>query len=69
MLPPTGQQVRKLIADGLIIKMPPRVHSRFRARRHAEAVAKGRHCGYGALGAARKKLQGCWGAGAEERVE
>ena len=41
------QQVRKLIADGLIIKMPPRVHSRFRARRHAEAVAKGRHCGYG----------------------
>ena len=39
--------MRKLIKDGFIIRKPPTVHSRSRARRAAEAKAKGRHTGYG----------------------
>nr|GMD30655.1 60S ribosomal protein L19-3 [Ipomoea batatas] len=39
--------VRKLINDGLIIKKPAKIQSRFRARRALEAKRKGRSCGYG----------------------
>lgn len=41
--------MRKLIKDGLIFRKQPVIHSRDRARRNAEAKAKGRHTGYGAL--------------------
>jgi large subunit ribosomal protein L19e len=52
ILPPsfhftTGQNVRKLIKDGFIIRKPTKIHSRSRARASAEAKAKGRHTGYG----------------------
>ena len=40
--------MRKLIKDGFVIRKPEIIHSRARARRHAEAKAKGRHTGYGA---------------------
>jgi large subunit ribosomal protein L19e len=42
-----GQNIRKLIKDGLIIKKPVVVHSRFRVRKNTIARRKGRHCGYG----------------------
>ena len=42
-----GQNIRKLIKDGLIIKKPQIIHSRARARKAAEARRKGRHSGYG----------------------
>ena len=42
-----GQNVRKLIKDGLIIKKPQIVHSRSRVRKADEARRKGRHTGYG----------------------
>lgn len=35
--------------DGFVIKKPTKIHSRARARRAAEAKAKGRHTGYGML--------------------
>ncbi|XP_063707531.1 large ribosomal subunit protein eL19 [Culicoides brevitarsis] len=41
------QNIRKLIKDGLIIKKPVVVHSRYRVRKATEARRKGRHCGYG----------------------
>jgi len=41
------QNIRKLIKDGFIIRKPPIVHSRARARRHLEAKRKGRHSGPG----------------------
>jgi len=41
------QNIRKLIKDGLVIRKPTVIHSRARARRQAEAKAKGRHSGYG----------------------
>ena len=44
---PAGQNIRKLVKDGLVVKRPIAVHSRSRVRRYAEAKAKGRHCGYG----------------------
>lgn len=43
----SGQSIRKLIKDGLIIKKPVVVHSRFRVRKNTLARRKGRHCGYG----------------------
>ena len=43
----TGQNIRKLIKDGLIIKKPVAVHSRARVRKHTEARRKGRHSGFG----------------------
>jgi len=43
----TRQSVRKLIKDGLIIKKPVAVHSRFRTRKNLEARRKGRHMGHG----------------------
>ena len=42
-----GQNVRKLIKDGLIIKKPQVIHSRSRVLRALEAKRKGRHRGYG----------------------
>lgn len=41
------QAIRKLVKDGLIIKKPQAVHSRFRTRLMAEAKKKGRHSGPG----------------------
>lgn len=42
-----GQSVRKLVKDGLIIKKPVAVHSRYRTRKNNEARRKGRHMGHG----------------------
>lgn len=42
-----GQNIRKLIKDGFIIRKPTKIHSRSRARRMKEAKRKGRHSGYG----------------------
>lgn len=42
-----GQSVRKLIKDGLVLKKPQEIHSRFRVRQMAEAKRKGRHAGIG----------------------
>jgi large subunit ribosomal protein L19e len=41
------QNIRKMVRDGFIIRKPAKIHSRARARRAAEAKAKGRHTGYG----------------------
>lgn len=41
------QAVRKLIKDGLVLKKPQAIHSRFRVRQMAEAKRKGRHSGPG----------------------
>lgn len=41
------QAIRKLVKDGLIIKKPQAVHSRFHTRKMAEAKKKGRHSGPG----------------------
>lgn len=43
----TGQQIRKLVKDGLIIRKPVTVHSRARCRKNTLARRKGRHTGYG----------------------
>ncbi|KAG5458377.1 MAG: ribosomal protein L19 [Olpidium bornovanus] len=42
-----GRNVRKLIDDGLVIKKPHAIHSRFRVRQNAAAKRKGRHTGTG----------------------
>jgi large subunit ribosomal protein L19e len=39
--------VRKLIKDGLVIRRPPQMHSRARARQRLEEKQKGRHSGTG----------------------
>jgi len=39
--------VRKLIKDGLVVKKATIIHSRTRAREHAEAKRRGRHTGAG----------------------
>lgn len=44
---PSGQQIRKLIKDGLIIRKPVTVHSRARCRKNTLARRKGRHMGIG----------------------
>ncbi|KAJ1351756.1 60S ribosomal protein L19 [Parelaphostrongylus tenuis] len=41
------QNVRRLIKDGLVIRKPEVVHSRYRARLYEEARRKGRHSGHG----------------------
>ncbi|RIA98035.1 ribosomal protein L19/L19e domain-containing protein [Glomus cerebriforme] len=41
------QDIRKLIKDGLIIKKPQTIHSRFRVREKLIAKRKGRHTGPG----------------------
>lgn len=43
----TGQNIKKLIKDGLIIKKPHAIHSRSRVERALAAKRKGRHSGYG----------------------
>lgn len=45
--PFAGQNIRKLVKDGFIIRKPTSIHSRSRARRMKEAKRKGRHSGYG----------------------
>lgn len=45
----TGQQIRKLVKDGLIIRKPVTVHSRARCRKNTLARRKGRHMGTGML--------------------
>ncbi|GAY35820.1 hypothetical protein CUMW_018720 [Citrus unshiu] len=47
LLPSAGQNIRKLVKDGFIIRKPTKIHSRSRARRMKEAKRKGRHSGYG----------------------
>lgn len=42
-----GQNIRKLIKDGLIIRKPVAVHSRARVRKNTIARRKGRHSGHG----------------------
>ncbi|MGH0155078.1 UNVERIFIED_CONTAM: hypothetical protein FKN15_044347 [Acipenser sinensis] len=42
-----GQQIRKLVKDGLIIRKPVTVHSRARCRKNTLARRKGRHMGIG----------------------
>ncbi|KAJ1554289.1 60S ribosomal protein L19, partial [Nowakowskiella sp. JEL0078] len=41
------QNIRKLAKDGLIIKKPVLIHSRYRVREHLAAKRKGRHTGTG----------------------
>jgi len=41
------QNIRKLIKDGFIIRKPPIMHSRYRARVYNAAKLKGRHTGTG----------------------
>ncbi|VDN34060.1 unnamed protein product [Gongylonema pulchrum] len=41
------QNIRLLVKDGLIIRKPVAVHSRYRARKNLEARRKGRHMGRG----------------------
>uniref|UniRef100_A0A1I7YBV9 Large ribosomal subunit protein eL19 n=1 Tax=Steinernema glaseri TaxID=37863 RepID=A0A1I7YBV9_9BILA len=41
------QNIRRLARDGLILKKPTAVHSRYRARVMMEARRKGRHMGTG----------------------
>jgi large subunit ribosomal protein L19e len=41
------KNIRKLIKDGFILKKPPVMHSRARARKLKEQKKKGRHCGPG----------------------
>ncbi|CCX34084.1 ribosomal protein L19e [Pyronema domesticum] len=41
------QTIRKLVADGLIIKKPQAMHSRSRTRALQDAKRAGRHTGYG----------------------
>jgi large subunit ribosomal protein L19e len=43
----SGQNIRKLVKDGLIIRKPVKVHSRARVRKNTEARRKGRHMGHG----------------------
>lgn len=50
-----GQQIRKLVKDGLIIKKPVTVHSRARCRKNTLARRKGRHMGVGVY-----QLNGIW---------
>merc|ERR1712225_162893 len=39
--------IRKLAKDGLVIKKPTKIHSRFSVRQHLAAKRKGRHTGTG----------------------
>jgi len=41
------KNIKKLIKDGFILKKPPVMHSRARARKYHEAKRKGRHMGMG----------------------
>merc|ERR1712196_567475 len=39
--------IRKLAKDGLVIKKPTKIHSRYSVRKHLAAKRKGRHTGTG----------------------
>ena len=39
--------IRKIVKDGLIVKKPTVVHSKFRHQAHMDAKRKGRHTGHG----------------------
>ncbi len=41
------QNIRRLVRDGLIIRKPPKIHSRSRVRARDLAKSKGRHTGPG----------------------
>jgi len=43
----SGLNIRKLAKDGLVIKKPCKVHSRYSQRKHLAAKRKGRHTGTG----------------------
>ena len=43
----SGQNFRKLIKDGYVIRKPAAIHSRARVNKRNEAKAKGRHSGMG----------------------
>jgi large subunit ribosomal protein L19e len=43
----SGQNVRKLVKDGFIIRKPNAIHSRFRINRRLAQKRKGRHTGTG----------------------
>ena len=43
----SGLNIRKLAKDGLVIKKPCKVHSRYSVRKHLAAKRKGRHTGTG----------------------
>jgi hypothetical protein len=43
--PRAGQNIRKLIEDGFVIRKPTVIHSRSRVNRRDEAKRKGRHQG------------------------
>merc|ERR1712167_437464 len=45
--------IRKLAKDGLVIKKPTKVHSRYSVRKKLAAKRKGRHCGLGSVKATR----------------
>merc|ERR1712130_542079 len=45
--------IRKLAKDGLVIKKPCKVHSRYSVRKHLAAKRKGRHTGTGSALVAR----------------
>ena len=47
MLACVGQNFRKLIADGYVIRKPVAIHSRARVNKRNEAKSKGRHTGTG----------------------
>jgi Ribosomal protein L19e len=60
-----GQNIRKLVKDGFVIKKPMKIHSRSRAREAQLAKSKGRHTGYGVsearlLAVASVALLQCW---------
>ncbi|KAI5064061.1 hypothetical protein GOP47_0020731 [Adiantum capillus-veneris] len=42
-----GQNIKKLVKDGFVIRKLTKIHSRARAKRALEAKRKGRHSGYG----------------------
>ncbi|MCL7035898.1 hypothetical protein MKW94_019563, partial [Papaver nudicaule] len=55
-----GQNIRKLVKDGFIIRKPTKIHYRSRARRMAEAKSKGRHSGYGKRKCTRLPTKVLW---------
>ena len=55
-----GQNIRKLVKDGFVIKKPMKIHSRSRAREAQLAKSKGRHSGYGAQQTAVLLLLSRW---------
>ena len=60
LLGAAGQNIRKLVKDGFVIKKPMKIHSRSRAREAQLAKSKGRHSGYGAQQTAVLLLLARW---------